>query len=95
MNREEFYVPTADDVDALRLENELLAFENSYVKSLLAEAERESDRLRVAEEQIAVYRVAYHDLRWLLRRLSSSPLGPILRRWSGWRELINRHMHEQ
>ncbi len=91
MKRDEFYVPDQDDVPALRLENELLAYENQYLTSRIAEMEREADRLRVVEEQVEVYRVAYHDLRWLLRRLSSSPVGPLLRRWRGWRQLQERH----
>lgn len=88
---DEFYVATEDDVTALRLENELLAYENQYLSSRAAEMEREVERLQVMEAQIEVYKTAYHDLRWLLRRLSGSPIGPLLNRWRGWRELQRRH----
>ena len=92
MKPDEFYVVTGDDVDALRRENELLSFENQYLRSRIAEMQREVDRLAVVEAQLAAYQGAYHDLRWLLRRMSKSPVGPVLDRFGGWQALKQRHL---
>ena len=44
MPKDDFYTPT--DIDALRMENELLAFEVRFLKTQLAETERlETERL--------------------------------------------------
>jgi hypothetical protein len=42
LSRDEFYVPT--DIDALRMENELLAFEVRFLKTQLSAREAEHER---------------------------------------------------
>lgn len=44
MSTDEFYTPT--DIDALRMENELLAFEVRFLKARLAQPDRRVDELR-------------------------------------------------
>ncbi len=73
MPKDDFYTPT--DIDALRMENELLAFEVRFLKarqSRLEEAERSAAQLR---ERLAEAERAEQDLVLLLRRLANSPVG--------------------
>lgn len=79
------YKPT--DADALRMENELLAFEIQFLKSKLAEQSRRQAAGGVsgAEERRAV-----DDLRWVLRRLEGTPLRYALRRRPGYQTLVDR-----
>ncbi|MBA3473385.1 MAG: hypothetical protein H0T57_09220 [Rubrobacter sp.] len=101
---DDFYTPT--DADALRMENELLAFEVCFLKSRLAEAERlesylEESKNRLEESERAVARFedrleeaerAEQDLVLLLRRLANSPLAPLLRFKQGFRTLEHRYL---
>ena len=84
MPKDDFYTPT--DIDALRMENELLTFEVRFLKAQLAEPERLrrhlEDRLEEAERSAAQLRSrlaeaerAEQDLVLLLRRLAKGPLG--------------------
>ena len=79
MPKGDFYKPT--DIDALRMENELLAFEVRFLRAQLAESELKS-RLEEAERSAAQLRDrlaeaerAEQDLVLLLRRLPKGPLG--------------------
>ena len=88
MPKDDFYTPT--DIDALRMENELLAFEVRFLKAQLAEAERlENERLRSRLEESER---AEKDLVLLLRRLANSPLGPFFRLRQGFRTLEQRYL---
>ncbi len=88
MPKDDFYTPT--DIDALRMENELLAFEVRFLKAQLAEAERlENERLRSRLEESER---AKKDLVLLLRRLANSPLGPFFRLKQGFRTLEQRYL---
>ncbi|CAA9382158.1 MAG: hypothetical protein AVDCRST_MAG22-48 [uncultured Rubrobacteraceae bacterium] len=86
----EFYAP--DDVDLLRMENELLAFEVRFLKTRLGEPARipgsstSLNRLGYLEE-------AERDLVLLLRRLSGRPVGPVLRRTRSFRTLEQKYLH--
>ena len=80
MPKGDFYKPT--DIDALRMENELLAFEVRFLKAQLAESERLKSRLEESERSAAQIRGrlaeaerAEKDLVLLLRRLPKGPLG--------------------
>ncbi len=80
MPEDEFFTPT--DIDALRMENELLAFEVRFLKAQLAESERLKSRLEESERSAAQLRGrlaeaerAEQDLVLLLRRLPKGPLG--------------------
>ncbi len=55
MPTDDFYTPT--DVDALRMENELLAFEVRFLKARFAEPERFRTKLEEAEAQLEESRV--------------------------------------
>ena len=80
MPKDEFYTPT--DIDALRMENELLAFEIRFLKTQLAEVEQLKSRLEESERSVGQLRSrlaeaerAEQDLVLLLRRLAKGPLG--------------------
>ena len=80
MPKDDFYTPT--DIDALRMENELLAFEVRFLKAQLAEVERLKSRLEESERsatqlrsRLAEAERAEQDLVLLLRRLAKGPLG--------------------
>ena len=73
MPEDDFYTPT--DIDALRMENELLAFEVRFLNAQLAESERLKERLAEAESSVARLESAEKDLILLLRRLTKGPLG--------------------
>lgn len=88
----EFYTPT--DMDALRMENELLAFEVRFLKARMAQpgklrgSSTSLNRLSSLEE-------AERDLVLLLRRMSTSPLGPVLRRSKSFRTLEQRYLYSE
>lgn len=90
MPEDDFYTPT--DLDALRMENELLAFEVRFLRSQLGQTGRSAissaslSRLDRMEE-------AERDLVLLVRRLSESPLGPLFRTRSNFRTLESRYLH--
>lgn len=91
MPKDDFYTPT--DLDALRMENELLAFEVSFLKAQLAGTGKRwgspgsLSRISHLEE-------AEQDLVLLLRRIGNSPLGPLLRRRKGFRTLEERYLEQ-
>lgn len=86
----EFYTPT--DIDALRMENELLAFEVRFLRSrfpksgMLSGSSTSLNRMSRLEE-------AETDLRLLLGRMSRSPLAPVLRRSGNYRTLEQLYLH--
>jgi hypothetical protein len=78
--KDDFYTPT--DIDALRMENELLTFEVRFLKAQLAEVEQLKGRLEESERsatqlrnRLAEAERAEQDLVLLLRRLAKGPLG--------------------
>ena len=80
MPKDDFYTPT--DIDALRMENELLTFEVRFLKAQLTEVERLKSRLEESERsatqlksRLAEAERAEQDLVLLLRRLAKGPLG--------------------
>ena len=80
MPKDDFYTPT--DIDSLRMENELLAFEVRFLKAQLAEVERLKTRVEESERsatqlrnRLADAERAEQDLILLVRRLAKGPLG--------------------
>jgi hypothetical protein len=78
--KDDFYTPT--DIDSLRMENELLAFEVRFLKAQLAEVERLKNRVEESERsatqlrnRLAEAERAEQDLILLVRRLAKGPLG--------------------
>ncbi len=104
MPTDDFYTPT--DIDTLRMENELLAFEVRFLKARFAEPERFRTKLEEAEAQLEETRAqleeaersvarlegAEADLVLLLRRLADSPAGWLFRRKPAFRELERRYL---
>jgi hypothetical protein len=102
---DDFYTPT--DMDALRMENELLTFEVRFLKTQLSAREAEHERsaaqlrsrLEESEHSAAQLRdrlseaeSAEQDLVLLLRRLTNSPLGWLLRLKQNFRNLEQRYL---
>lgn len=86
----EFYVP--DDIDLLRMENELLAFEVRFLKTRLGQP------AKIPGSSTSLNRLAYledseRDLVLLLRRLLESPFSPVLRRSKRFRALEQKYLH--
>ena len=90
MSKDDFYTPT--DIDALRMENELLAFEVRFLKTQLAESERLKDRLASSEAHL---KRVEGDLVWLLRRLTNSPFGWFFRLRHGFRMLEQQYLNTE
>jgi hypothetical protein len=94
---DEFFKPT--DLDALRMENELLAFEVRFLKAQLAESERLKSLLEESErsaahlrDRLAEAERAEQDLVLLLRRLPKGPLGWYLGLRQNFRILERRYL---
>lgn len=56
--------------------------------------DRIDDAVLLSPDNYEDLRQAKRDLRWILRRLVHSPLGPILSRRSGFSSLIKRHLSD-
>ena len=94
MPKDDFYTPT--DIDALQMENELLAFEIRFLKAQLADIQRlkkshlaETQRL---ESRLEASERAEKDLVLLLSRLANSPLGWLFRFRRGFRTLEQKYL---
>ena len=89
MSENDFYTPT--DLDMLRMENELLAFEVRFLRARLGWPGRGSGS-SPSLNRLAQLEEAESDLVLLVRRMSSSPLGPFLRLRGGFRTLEERYL---
>ena len=89
MSENDFYTPT--DLDMLRMENELLAFEVRFLRARLGWPGRGSGS-SPSLNRLAQLEEAESDLVLLVRRMSSSPLGPFLRLRGEFRTLENRYL---
>lgn len=93
MPEDDFYTPT--DLDALRMENELLAFEVRYLKARVAEVERLEKRLAEAERlnsRLEEAERAQRDLVLLLRSMARGPFGPLFKLKRSFRTLEDRYL---
>jgi hypothetical protein len=84
-----FYTPT--DLDRLRMENELLAFEVRFLKA------RSGGQPEIAGSPVSLSRMTHleeaeTDLKLLLRRIQNSPLGPVARTNKNFRTLNDRYL---
>ena len=89
MPENDFYTPT--DLDRLRMENELLAFEVRFLKA------RSGGQPEIAGSPISLSRMTHleeaeTDLKLLLRRIQNSPLGPVARTNKNFRTLNDRYL---
>jgi hypothetical protein len=89
LSENDFYTPT--DLDMLRMENELLAFEVRFLRARLGWPGRGSGS-SPSLTRLAQLEEAESDLVLLVRRMSSSPLGPFLRLRGGFRTLEERYL---
>ena len=90
MPEDNFYTPT--DVDKLRMENELLAFEVRFLKARLGRSGKDLGSATPLS-RISYLAEAEGDLILLLRRLGSSPLGPVFRLTREFRTLEDRYLY--
>ncbi len=79
------------------MENELLAFEVRFLKARLAESMRTPGSAvgAASMSRISHLEEAENDLVLLLRRIGSSPLGPIFRASGNFRTLEKRYIRSQ
>lgn len=89
MPENDFYTPV--DLDKLRMENELLAFEVRFLRARLGLSGRVSGS-SPSPSRIAQLEEVENDLVLLVRRMASSPLGPFLRRTGNFRTLEERYL---
>jgi hypothetical protein len=89
LSKNDFYTPT--DLDRLRMENELLAFEVRFLRARLGWPGRGSGS-SPSLTRLAQLEEAESDLVLLVRRMSSSPLGPFLRLRGEFRTLEERYL---
>jgi hypothetical protein len=87
--QDDFYMPT--DVDALRMENELLAFEVRFLKARLGRSGKDLGS-STPLSRISYLAEAEGDLILLLRRLGRRPLGPVFRLHRNFRVLEDRYL---
>lgn len=90
MSERDFY--TATDAEALRMENELLAFEVRFLRSQLGRSGRVAGSSSVSLSRMAQLEEAEGDLVLLVRRMSGSPVGPLLRASANFRTLEERYL---
>ena len=90
MYQDDFYTPA--DTDMLRMENELLAFEVRFLKARLGRSGKNLGS-STPLSRISYLAEAEADLILLLRRLASSPLGPVFRLNRTFRVLEDRYLH--
>lgn len=90
MPDDDFYTPT--DIDLLRMENELLAFEVRFLKARLGTAPQGPGSSSVSTDQLMRLEEAERDLVLLLKRLGSGPLGTALRLNKNFRTLEERYV---
>jgi len=89
LSENDFYTPT--ELDRLRMENELLAFEVRFLKA------RSGGPAEVAGSSVSLSRMTHleeaeTDLKLLLRRIKNSPLGPVARTNRNFRTLNARYL---
>ena len=86
MSESDFYTPT--DIDLLRMENELLAFEVRFLRARLGQTKVG----RSPADQLSHLEEAEHDLQLLLKRIGKSALGPLFRRTTNFGVLERRYL---
>ena len=83
-------------VEALQMENDLLAIEVAALRAELASGRREEEEdpsaRRISAERLERLTRAERDLKWLLRRLGGGARGWVLRHLRGYRVLEERYL---
>lgn len=93
MSESDFYTPT--DMDVLRMENELLAFEVRFLRAHLGMGSSRRPGALASPARLQYLEEAERDLVLLVRRMSSSSLGPVLRRSGSFRTLEERYLRSE
>jgi len=89
LSEDDFYTPT--DLEKLRMENELLAFEVQFLRARLGWSGK-SPGSSVSLNRLARLEEAETDLTLLVGRMARSPLGPLLRLRGSFRTLEQRYV---
>ena len=89
MSENDFYTPT--DMDLLRMENELLAFEVRFLKAKPGTT-AEAVGSPISLSRMTHLEEAETDLKLLLRRIRNSPLGPVAKTNRNFRTLEDRYL---
>ena len=89
MPEDDFYVPT--DLDALRMENELLAFEVRFLRASLGWSKR-GPASPLSPSRLSHLEEAEGDLKLLLMGMGRGPMGAVLRRNANFRTLEERYL---
>ena len=90
MSENEFYTPT--DIDLLRMENELLAFEVRFLKARPGSPAEAAAGSPISLSRMTHLEEAETDLKLLLRRIHNSPLGPVAKTNRNFRTLEDRYL---
>ena len=90
MSENEFYTPT--DIDLLRMENELLAFEVRFLKARPGSPVEAAAGSTISLSRMTHLEEAETDLKLLLRRIRNSPLGPVAKTNKNFRTLEDRYL---
>lgn len=73
------------------VELDFLRYENAHLQARLRDLEKQVNQVTIERDTIQHERnLAIQDLRWTLNRLSSSPLGPALKRMGGFQKLLSK-----
>jgi hypothetical protein len=87
--------PSVTDLARLQMENELLSLEVGHLRARLKTydqlSQSEKDAKRRLQQLQKRHEVVLQDMRRLLRRLNSSPAGPLFRRWKGFNVLFTKY----
>jgi hypothetical protein len=89
LSEDDFYTPT--DLEKLRMENELLAFEVRFLRARLGWSGK-GPGSSVSLNRLARLEEAETDLALLVGRMAKSPLGPLLRLRRSFRTLEKRYV---
>lgn len=95
---EPVYTPTESALRSLHMENELLSHENRLLRARLdavgavGVVTDEYGEEAITQAELNRLRKAESDLRWFVQRLDESAVGPVLRRWPGFRVLHSRYV---
>lgn len=90
MSENDFYAST--DLDRLRMENELLAFEVRFLKARSDAGPAQNPGAPISLSRMTHLEEAETDLKLLLRRIQNSPLGPVARTNKNFRTLNDRYL---
>ena len=90
---DDFYTPT--DIDILRMENELLAFEVRFLRARLARASHAAGSSTMSADRLMRLEEAEKDLVLWVKRMGSGPLGTVFRLSKNFQTLEERYVRSR